>query len=428
MTEKLRAGVVGLGMIGGGVAVSLARRGRTPVVHDIRPDASSHLAGVPQLLGSPAEVARSSDVVMVAVVTADQAREVIGGRDGLLSAARPGLVIVLQSTVALPVVHELAALCDERNVGFLDCGVTPGDKAAENGMVAIVGGDEATVEAARPVLEDWAKKVVHCGPLGAGMATKIARNVVTYGSWRTVHEASALARAAGVHPDRLAEVIDTSDPEGHTLLQLLRFQGPDGRLPDAIGRQVEPLMAKDLAAARDLAVKLGVDIPLVEATEAGIRQTLQREDAPGAGDPPDEPEAAAPREAAANGRESLHRFGLEMMDAAYGPGFSTQMPAEPSGDPFIDETAGYLFAQVWSRPGLSVRDRRLLTLGVAATVGRPELIQIIARGGLTNDELTPEQLREAALHLAAYTGWCKATAAHAGITAAINENTQQETK
>ncbi|CAK7287895.1 NAD(P)-binding domain-containing protein [Streptomyces misionensis] len=422
MTDKLRAGVVGLGMIGGGVAVSLARRGRTPVVHDIRPDASSHLAGVPEPLASPAEVARSSDVVMVAVVNADQAREVVGGKDGLLSAARPGLVIVLQSTVALPVVHELAALCDERGVGFLDCGVTPGDKAAENGMVAIVGGDEATVELARPVLEDWAKKVVHCGPLGAGMATKIARNVVTYGSWRTVHEASALARAAGVDPERLAEVIDTADPEGHTLLQLLRFQGPDGLLPDAIGRQVEPLMAKDLAAARDLAATLGVDVPLVEATQAGIRQTLQREEEPGAGTPPDEPEAAA-----ANSEESLHRFGLEMMDAAYGPGFSSQMPTQPSGDPFIDQTSSYLFAQVWSRPGLSVRDRRLLTLGVAATVGRPELIQIIARGGLVNDELTPEQLREAALHLAAYTGWCKATAAHAGITAAINEHTQQET-
>ncbi|MFF7146407.1 MULTISPECIES: NAD(P)-binding domain-containing protein [Streptomyces] len=423
MTDELRAGVVGLGMIGGGVAVSLARRGRTPVVHDIRPDASAHLTGVPEPLGSPAEVARSSDVVMVAVVNGDQAREVIGGKDGLLSAARPGLVIVLQSTVALPVVHELAALCDERNVGFLDCGVTPGDKAAENGMVAIVGGDEATVEAARPVLEDWAKKVVHCGPLGAGMATKIARNVVTYGSWRTVHEASALARAAGVNPNRLAEVIDTSDPEGHTLLQLLRFQNPDGLLPEAIGRQIEPLMAKDLAAARDLASALSVDVPLVEATEAGMRQTLQLEEDPGTSTSPDEPEAAA-----ADSPESLHRFGLEMMDAAYGPGFSTQMPAEPSGDPFTDETASYLFAQVWSRPGLSIRDRRLLTLGVAATVGRPELIQIIARGGLINDELTPEQLREAALHLAAYTGWCKATAAHTGITAAINEHTQQETK
>ncbi|MFD0629909.1 carboxymuconolactone decarboxylase family protein, partial [Streptomyces sanglieri] len=73
--------------------------------------------------------------------------------------------------------------------------------------------------------------------------------------------------------------------------------------------------------------------------------------------------------------------------------------------------------------GLSVRDRRLLTLGVAATVGRPELIQIIANGGLVNGELTADELREAVLHLAVYTGWCKATATQAGVTAAIDAHT-----
>ena len=252
-SDTLRAGVIGLGMIGGGVAVSLARRGRVPAVYDIRPDASADLAGVPDPLASPAQVAEQSDIVMVAVVNAEQAHEVIGGRDGLLSAAHDGLTVVLQATVALPVVRELADLCAERGVGFIDCGVTPGDKAAENGMVAIIGGDQDTVDAASPVLEDWAKKVVHCGPSGAGMATKIARNVITYGSWRTVAEAAALARAAGVDTARLAEVVDTADPEGRTLLQLLRMEGPDGTLPAGIGSRIEPLMTKDLAAARDLA-------------------------------------------------------------------------------------------------------------------------------------------------------------------------------
>ncbi|MGO4758402.1 NAD(P)-binding domain-containing protein, partial [Streptomyces sp. 2MCAF27] len=186
----------------------------------------------------------------------------------------PGLVIVLLATVALSVVQELAALCAKNDVGFLDCGVTPGDKAAENGMVAIVGGDETVVESARPVLDDWAKAVVHCGPPGAGMAAKIARNVITYGSWRAVHEAAGLARAAGVDAARLAEVIDTADPEGRTLLQLLRLRGPDGTLPEAVGRHIEPLMSKDLAAARELATGLGVDIPLVDAAQANVRRTL----------------------------------------------------------------------------------------------------------------------------------------------------------
>lgn len=238
MTPKStpRAGVVGLGMIGGGVAVSLTRSGQTPAVFDVRPDAADQLPGVPDVLASPAEVAAASDVMMIAVVNAAQARQAITGEDGILSAARPGSTVVLLSTVALPVVRELATACAEREVGFLDCGVTPGDKAAEHGMVAIVGGNAEVVESARPVLAGWAKRIVHCGPSGAGMATKIARNVVTYGTWRTVHEAAALASAAGVDPVRLAEVIEAADPDGRTLLQLLGMRGEDGKLPDAVGR------------------------------------------------------------------------------------------------------------------------------------------------------------------------------------------------
>lgn len=293
----LRAGVVGLGMIGGGVAISLARSGRVPVVYDIRPEAAE-LSGNPELLGSPAEVAARADVVMVAVVSAEQARDVITGESGLLAGARPGSVIVLLSTIELPVVRELAAACAEAGVGFLDSGVTPGDKAAENGLVTMVGGDVGTVERARPVLEDFAKAVVHCGPLGAGMATKLARNIVTYGSWRTVAEATALATAAGVEPETLMAVINTADPGGRTLLNLLQMQriGEDDAL--AMSKQlpalmnedldgpaalaairgmipgIEALMDKDLAAAQTLASELDIDLPLVDVTRRMERDTL----------------------------------------------------------------------------------------------------------------------------------------------------------
>ncbi|MFF1736324.1 NAD(P)-binding domain-containing protein [Streptomyces sp. NPDC058247] len=400
-TQALRAGVVGLGMIGGGVAVSLARSGRVPAVYDIRPDASDKLEGVPAPLASPADVARTSDVVMVAVVNAAQARTVIAGDGGLLSGAHPGLTIVLQSTVALPVVHELAGLCAKEEVAFLDCGVTPGDKAAEHGMVAIIGGEQPVVDHARPVLDDWAKKVVHCGPLGAGMATKIARNVVTYGTWRTVTEAAALAAAAEVEPARLAEVIDTADPEGRTLLQLLRMRGANGTLPEPVARQIEPLMTKDLDAARDLAATLDVDTPLVDVTraEAGRTLGLNAEPAPSAAD--DDP---------------LQR-GLAMMDKVYGPGFSTTMPDEL--DPYTNETVQHLFGDIWSRPGLSVRDRRLLVIGATAALGRADLMQIQVQGALAKQELTKDQLNEAVLHLAFYVGWGNATSAHRGITAAL---------
>lgn len=270
-----RAGVIGLGMIGAGVAVSLARRGRIPTVYDIRPEAADNLPGVPAPAGSPAEVARDSDVVLVAVVDADQARTVLSADDGVLAGAHPGLIVVLLSTVAVPVVHELARSCAAAGVALLDCGVTPGEQAAHNGLVAILGGDEATVAAAMPVLSDFAKRVVHCGPLGAGMATKIARNVITYGSWRAVDEAARLAEAAGVDPPKLITVIEEADPDGTTLLSWLRNQENATEQVRALVPQVNRLMDKDLAAAQELAADLGVSVPLVDVARARGGETLR---------------------------------------------------------------------------------------------------------------------------------------------------------
>lgn len=290
---SLRAGVVGLGMIGGGVAISLARRGRVPVVYDLRPEAAE-LPGDPELLGSPAEVAARCDVVLIAVVSAEQARTVI---NEVVTAGRRGSVVVLLSTVELGVVRELAATCEQAEVGFLDSGVTPGDKAAENGLVTMIGGSDETFAYARPVLADFAKEVVHCGPLGAGMATKLARNVVTYGCWRAVTEAAGLADAAGVPAETLMEVITTADPDGSTLLQLLRMQrldevgakallssvsktdteldGPAAQAAAAaVVRGIFPLMDKDLDAAQRLGSALELDLPLVDVTRSQARATL----------------------------------------------------------------------------------------------------------------------------------------------------------
>jgi 3-hydroxyisobutyrate dehydrogenase-like beta-hydroxyacid dehydrogenase len=401
----LRAGVVGLGMIGGGVAVSMVKRGRIPAVFDIRPDAADGLVGVPRPLASPAEVAKVSNVVMVAVVNDVQAFEAICGPEGLLKGPHCNLIIVLLSTIAVSVVHKLSEQCAKANVGFLDCGVTPGNKAADNGMVAIVGGEEVMVERARPVLEDWAKKVVHCGPQGTGMATKIARNLVTFGSWRTVAEASMLAGAAGVKPGILTEIIEAADPKGETLLHLLKHRDKSGTLPEKLTQVIEPLMTKDLEAAQELSAMLGVKMPLLDVTRTHGHETLGLKK-----DPRPLPEDRRER-------------GKEMMVRVYGREVSQ---AATTGLPFIEETINHLFAGIWSRPGLSIRDRRLLVMGVTATLGRADLMQVQMEGALANKELTVEQLQEVILHLAYYVGWGNATAVQQAATAAIQSFTVKE--
>ncbi len=263
---SLRAGVVGLGMIGGGVAVSLARSGRIPTVYDVRPDIAASLKGVPDQVATIAEVARESDVVFVAVVSADQAREVIGGKDGLAAGAHPGLVVVLLSTVSVEAVRELAALSAGSGIELLDAGVTGGNAAAENGLTVMIGGPEATVQRVQPVLEDFAKLVVHCGDLGTGMVTKLARNVVTYGTWAVVNEGAAIAAAGGVSLDRLLSVLKQTEG-GAAPLTMLQVHAAGIEVPQDYLERVESLAHKDLAAAQEFAEGAGIELPITDVVK-----------------------------------------------------------------------------------------------------------------------------------------------------------------
>src|ERR1700677_4541096 len=98
--HMLKAGVIGLGQIGGFVASGLAASKLLAAVYDVRSDAADKLEGVPALSARPAEVARVADVIFIAVVSADQAREALAGPGGVFEQARPGMEIVLQSTVS----------------------------------------------------------------------------------------------------------------------------------------------------------------------------------------------------------------------------------------------------------------------------------------------------------------------------------------
>jgi 4-carboxymuconolactone decarboxylase len=130
---------------------------------------------------------------------------------------------------------------------------------------------------------------------------------------------------------------------------------------------------------------------------------------------PDQPPAAEGIRSATSA-ESITR-GLAMMDRVYWPGFSDSLPAERS--PMLDYTIGHLFGDIWTREGLSVRDRRLLVLGVTAALGRADLLETQAKGALIQGELTPEELREAVLHLHFFVGWGNGTMLDRGVEAAI---------
>ncbi len=264
----MKAGVIGLGHIGSGVALCLARGGQLAAVYDVRPDATDGLDGVPKAAGSPAEVARAAEVVIVAVVNAQQTIDVLQGPDGVLAGAGPSTVVVLVATVSLEDLTRIRALTDAAGVGLVDSGVTGGQKAREHGLVCLVGGDDATVAKVQPVLEGFAKYVAHMGPAGAGMAAKIARNVIVFGCLRAGYEAAVLCRNAGVDVRQLSEAIDASAEGVGGPLMLMTRDDPLANAQEAgIREYTRGLMIKDLDAALDLARGYGIELPLVELTK-----------------------------------------------------------------------------------------------------------------------------------------------------------------
>ena len=109
--------------------------------------------------------------------------------------------------------------------------------------------------------------------------------------------------------------------------------------------------------------------------------------------------------------------GMAKMEEVYG--FSVDPDTIPG--PYVDFTVDHLFGKVWTRPGLDIRDRRLMTIGVLAALDQPQLMEIQFRSALERGELTEEQVRETVLHLAHYIGWPLSTEINAAAERVIGQ-------
>jgi 3-hydroxyisobutyrate dehydrogenase-like beta-hydroxyacid dehydrogenase len=275
-----RAGIIGLGAIGGGIAAALEKQGLSPVLYDIRPEASAAFVRA-ESAATPKQVAENADVVLIAVVTADQVRSVLEGDDGLLAGASPGLVVAILSTVPVAFIHELDVLVSGHGVRLLDIGVTGLPAAVAQGqLVCMAGGPDSVMADAAEVLDAFAASVHHLGPVGSGMAAKISLNAITYGTWRTVQEACSLAEGVGVDLPSFLTAVEEGDPAGQLRFLLIGSRGttkvpaePTEATREGAQR-MEVIMRKDLRAAQGLANELGLSVPLIDVAEQQVASTL----------------------------------------------------------------------------------------------------------------------------------------------------------
>jgi 3-hydroxyisobutyrate dehydrogenase len=204
-----RIGFLGLGIMGSRMAANLARAGFPLSVWTHTPGKAERWAGEhgAAALSTPAQVAERSDVVVSMVVDGAQVSSVLLGEEGVIEAARAGLLCVDMSTIGPADTREIAAALGERGVAMLDAPVTGSSPRAEEGTLTImVGGDGAQFARTRPLLEAMGSLIVHVGALGQGQMLKLINNSLGAANAAAMAEALLLADATGIDLDALVEV------------------------------------------------------------------------------------------------------------------------------------------------------------------------------------------------------------------------------
>ncbi|KAA0697643.1 NAD(P)-dependent oxidoreductase [Neorhizobium sp. P12A] len=157
---------------------------------------------------TPATAAEGADFVFTCVGNDDDLRSVTVGKDGVLSGMKAGAILIDNTTASAEVARELHAAAKEKGCGFIDAPVSGGQAGAENGVLTVMcGGDEATFEKAKPVIDAYARMVGLMGDVGAGQLTKMINQICIAGVVQGLAEGIHFGKQAGLDIEKVVDVI-----------------------------------------------------------------------------------------------------------------------------------------------------------------------------------------------------------------------------
>ena len=206
--QRPRIGFIGLGMMGRGIAANLLAKGfpLTAMAHRRRDNLEALKERGADEAETVAQVVAASDVVILCVTGSPEVEAVAA--DGLIDAARDGLIVLDCSTSEPVTTERLAARLAERGAALADAPLARTPKEAEEGRLnTMVGADDATFAAVRPVLEAFCENIVHCGPVGSGHKMKLLYNFMSQGLAVMIAEALVACAVTGIDPRKYHEVV-----------------------------------------------------------------------------------------------------------------------------------------------------------------------------------------------------------------------------
>lgn len=275
--KETRLGMVGLGIMGAPIVERLCEQGYAVSVWNLEPERFDKVKQSGATWAeSPAEVWKSSDVVLVCVLGDDAIESVCFGDRGLAAAKEGAKVLIDLSTTSPEATLRLAPRLKEAlGADWIDAPMSGGPQPArEGGLTLMVGGQETVFDAVEPILRDIGQNVTYMGETGDGQKTKILNQAIVGANYILMAELLATCRAAGIKPDLLPVCLKGGLADSQILQRIYtQMCAEDFDPPRSYARQVN----KDLKSVAHFVEELGLELPLLDVavrqyrsyTEAG---------------------------------------------------------------------------------------------------------------------------------------------------------------
>ncbi len=253
-------GYIGLGNMGGALASRLLLKHQL-LVFDTNQSAIDRLAAEgAQTATSTGALARHCDIILLCLPKSTHVRAVLFDDGGVLSTARPGTLIVDQTTGDPEATRVMAAELSKHGIELVDAAVSGGPNGAKAGRIAMmVGASEAQYERLLPILQDISPNIFHAGDVGAGQVIKLANNLLHHSQRLLSLEVLSLAVRNGLDPSRAVDILLASSGRNYFLEHNMRPRILAGEMVSGFTLD---LLYKDVSLATSLGEGSGVPMPI----------------------------------------------------------------------------------------------------------------------------------------------------------------------
>jgi len=277
MTMK-KIGMIGIGMMGHGIATNLLKHGHSLSVleHAGNQPLDTLIAGGVTTFNTPRELAAQSNIVILCVTGTPQVEAVLFGEQGVLQGLEPKSIVIDCSTAVPASTERIAKFVSDYGCHFMDAAMTRTPKEAAEGRLNLLVGAEPTLfEQCKPLLECFAENIVHVGPVGAGHRMKLLHNFVSLGSVTLMAEAAACAQLAGIAPQTFIDVLAMGGGWGAPLERLKPYltNKDTSNLRFSLANSL-----KDLSYYNQMAEDMKVDHTIAQAVKTSLTQACNDAD------------------------------------------------------------------------------------------------------------------------------------------------------